>query len=413
MNILEILDTIYENGSTEYQTRVPEATRENLADIGTAILSFIPVQNEFLSALVDRIAMTVVHNKRFKNPLASLKKGSVPLGSMIQEIYANPATTAEYTAAGADLLSRSTPDVKALYHKLNRQDKYKLSISVPQLQKAFTSFSEMEKLINEIINTLYSGDNMDEFILMKNIVSAAILNDHIKKITVSPITSAENIKKLVKAINTTALYMTFPSTAFNAYALVNDVEDDTPVTTWTPFDDQILIIRGDVMTDINIELLATAFNMSKTDFLQNVVVVDKFNSSTECYALLCDRSFFQVYDNLERLETFDNGSGLHRNYFYHHWQTYSISHFCNAVAFIYDILTIDFTSATIAINATKQIVASTVGGIYEITYKSSKPTVATVDEYGLITAVSEGTCDILVTAGTTTKKIAVTVPTGQ
>jgi hypothetical protein len=41
-----------------------------------------------------------------------------------------------------------------------------------------------------------------------------------------------------------------------------------------------------------------------------------------------------VYDNLQKLETIRNPKGLYWNYFYHIWQTLSVSRFSNAVAFV-------------------------------------------------------------------------------
>lgn len=414
MNVTEILNTIYDNASEEYQTRIPQATRTNITEIGTAIMSYRPIMNEFINALVNRIGMTVVDAKRFNNPLAILKKGSVPFGTIVQDIYTNPATAAEYDATGINLLNRVTPDVKVLYHEMNRQNKYKVTISIAQLKQAFVSNTDMEKLISYIISSLYSGDNLDEFILMKNLVSAAIKNNHIQKITVPLLDGATNTKNIVKAVNATALSMTFPNSTFNGYKLVNTDPDETPAVTWTPFDSQILLVRADFMTEANIELLATSFNMSKADFLQKVIPVDTFGESVECYALLADLAFFKVFDNFTQLNEFDNGEGLYTNYIWHHWQTYSICHFANAVAFCYNLLTVkiggeEVTNTSVAVGATKQIQATTAGGNFDILYTSSVPAKATVSNTGLITGVAAGETVISIQSGTQIKTITVTV----
>jgi len=423
MNITEILNTIYANASEEYQLRIPEATRDNIAEVGTAIMSYRPTMNEFIRALVNRIGMTVVDAKRYNNPLAILKKGSVPFGTVVQDIYTNPSVSAEYDPTGIELLSRVTPDVKVLYHEMNRQNKYKVTISIAQLKQAFLSTTDMEKLISYIISSLYSGDNFDEFILMKNLISAGIKNGHIRKINVPILDSATNTKNIVKAVNATALSMTFPNSTFNGYKLVNTDPDETPAVTWTPFESQVLLVRADFLTDANIELLATSFNMSKADFLQKVIPVDTFGESVECYALLADLAFFKVFDNFTQLNEFDNGEGLYTNYIWHHWQTYSICHFANAVAFCFDLLTVkiggvEIDTTSVLIDGTKQIVATTNSGDFDVTYgymnPLTDPLVATVSATGLITGVSAGTAEIFVRAGTQTKIITVTVtaPTG-
>ena len=80
MSFSDLLNTIRENASAEYAARVPEATDTNLTAVGDPILTYTNVQNEFLALLINKIAMTIVHNKTAANPLAILKRGGVPLG---------------------------------------------------------------------------------------------------------------------------------------------------------------------------------------------------------------------------------------------------------------------------------------------------------------------------------------------
>ena len=136
-NINKILDTIRANASDDYVSRVPVATQNNIASVGQVITSYSSLANEFVSALVNRIAFTIVTNKIASNPLAILKKGGVPLGTDIQEIYTNPAKAKTYDLSSTELLTNVPPDVKALYYRVNRQDKYPVTVTRQMLQKAF------------------------------------------------------------------------------------------------------------------------------------------------------------------------------------------------------------------------------------------------------------------------------------
>ena len=343
-NMINVLNTILAQGSEDYQRRVPAATQTNIAEVGSAVMGYRATENEFLSALVNKVAMTIVHNKTFRNPLAILKKGSVPLGRNIEEIYTNPATGTIYDPSGKDLLARAIPDTKAIYHSMNRQGKYKVTVTKAQLIQAFTSYTALERLLDTIVNSLYSGDNLDEFILMKQLFSSAIDGNKLKTVDleIADVNSTENAKKFVKAVKTVGQAMEFPSTSFNSYYDINKVAeptennpDVTPVTTWTPLANQVLLIRNDVAVDVDVELLAKAFNVSYTDLKQRTLTIDSFGTATKCGAVLCDEAFVQVYDNLEQVESFHNGEGLYDNYIYHHWQTYSLSLFANAVGFMF------------------------------------------------------------------------------
>ena len=337
----DVLNWIRQESSTMYQERVPVATQENITELGTAIMSYQAIENEFLTALINKIAMTIVRNKTFRNPLAVLKKGTVPLGRNIEEIYTNPITGKVYDPEGSELHNRALPDTKAIYHTMNRQDKYKVTISKAQLIGAFTSYEALEKLLNSIVNAIYSGDNLDEFMLMKNLFGTCISHGKIRTMPLdfSSIANDQNAKEFVKVVKKIGQAMEFPSHSYNTYKLMNDPADNkgiTPVVTWTPLENQVLILRNDVAVDVDVELLAKAFNVSYTDLKQRTLIVDGFgDDAPSCAAILCDEAAVQVYDNLTQMESFHNGEGLYDNYIYHHWQTYSLSLFANAMAFMF------------------------------------------------------------------------------
>ncbi len=336
MDIITILNTIRSNNSSLYAERVPEATQQNLESVGESILQYEATTNEFLSALVNRIAFTIVSNRRFKNPLAVLKKGGKPFGTDIEEIFTNPASAKTFDgSATSDMLEVTKPDVKTVFHRMNRQDKYPVSISTPQLQKAFKSANEMEKFITSIITAMYSGDEMDEYILMRNIVAGGIKLNAITSFEVDYDGGETTSKDLVKLIKTLSLNFTFPSKEYNSYNKKNADKISagtlTECTTWTPKENQIILIRSDVDASTDVEVLAKAFNLEKTDFLKRKLVVDSFGDE-DTLCVICDESMFQVYDDLYQVRSFDNGSNLTTNYWLHHWQTMSISLFANAVA---------------------------------------------------------------------------------
>lgn len=334
-NMQNVLNAILNGASADYQARVPVATQDNIIEVGNAVMSYQATENEFLSALVNKIAMTIVRNKTFKNPLAVLKKGGVPLGRNIEEIYTNPAKGTTFDPAGGDLIKRAIPDTKAIYHTMNRQGKYKATITKAQLIQAFTSYNALEQLLNSIVNSIYSGDNLEEFLLMKELFASAIAGGKLKTVEVDPVADTDSAKEFVKAIKSVGQAMEFPSTNYNAYFDINKDTDAKPVTTWTPLANQVLILRNDISVSVDVELLAKAFNVSYTDLKQRTLIVDGFGSAKNCGAVLCDEAFVQVYDNLEQMESFHNGEGLYDNFIYHHWQTYSLSLFANAMAFMF------------------------------------------------------------------------------
>ena len=82
-----------------YSEGLPRATASNIGEIASFILdnNYQPNLNSFINTLINRIGLTIIHNKStYNNPLARFKKGEAPLGDSIQELFINPAEGEEY-----------------------------------------------------------------------------------------------------------------------------------------------------------------------------------------------------------------------------------------------------------------------------------------------------------------------------
>jgi hypothetical protein len=346
-DMIKMLNTIRANASENYRNTVPVATQNNFMQVGNTILNYEPNANEFANALINRIAFTVVKLKTFKNPLSVLKKGSIPLGQDIQEIYDNPAKGGTYSGTSTDLLKIFKTDTKAAYYRLNRQAKFRVTISLPELQRAFTSFQDLNNFVQSKINTMYNGDEIEQFLLTKNLVAQAYEDNMLTEIPVyndktESLTDAEIAKRLVKSIQTYSDLMIFPSDQYNKFAELKG-NGATPVVTWTPKKDQILILPSTVKTNINVELLATAFNKSYLEMEEMTLTVDSFGGEP-ILAILCDKSCFQIYENYYAVKNFDNPDTNMQNYWLHHWQTFGFSPLANSLVFT-------FSSAAVTLQA--------------------------------------------------------------
>ena len=333
MNLQEMLNTIRDNASAEYQARIPEATQTNLSEVGAALLEDVNLANEFTGALMNKVAFTFTHDKIWQNKLAVLKKGTKPLADTVEEIFVNYAKAEEFDAEGNSLLNRKLPDVKAIYHQMNRKNKYKVTISMEMLSKAFRSYGDLRNFYNVVINSLYNGDNTDEFLLFKDLLAKSITKKYAKVVTLGsdPCTSKEGAIDFIKAVKTVSGAMEFPSKEFNGYVDAQ-AKDKTPVTTFTEVKDQLIIIDNATDVAIDVDVLANAFNLSKQEFLARKIKIDAFPDKS-IRAMIIDKDFTQIYDDLYQMRRFENAEGLYENYILHHWQTIDASCLVNAVAF--------------------------------------------------------------------------------
>ena len=339
MNLVEVLNTIRANATSEYQARIPQATRDNIEDIRYAMIDGdnVQVANEFMNTLLNKVIKTVVINKMFSNPLKGLKKGTKPLGDTVEEIYNNFLKGSEYDETGANLLKRELPDTKTVYHRMNYKQKYKVTVSRESLSKAFASYESLESYVTNLINVLYNSAELDEFINMKQLLKSAIDNKAVKTVDVAdPLTSETNGKEFIKTVKTISGLMVFPSESHNAY-LTAQSTDTKPITTFSRKDEQILILDTATDTSVNVDVLASLFNMSVAEFNDTrKIVIDTFPEieGGSIRGMLVDEQFLQVFDDLFTIASFPNGEGLYTNYILHVWQTLAYSILVNAVAFV-------------------------------------------------------------------------------
>ena len=333
-----ILNTIRANASSDYQERVPVATQQNIAEVGSAITNYEPTRNEFLNALINRIGMVIIQSRLYENPLREFKKGMLEFGKDIEEIFVEIAKAQSYNpeVAETEVFKRVIPDVKTIFHRMNRQDFYKVTISNDQLRTAFLSYRGIEDLIGRIVDSLYSGDNYDEFLLMKHLMVDYGDKGLFYPITVTAVTDEATAKKLTVKLRATAKTIGFMSPNYNAQG----------VHTFTPMEDIIIFMTPETEALMDVESLARAFNLEYADFLGRVVIVDDFGGLENVQALMVDRQWFMVYDTFFNFTEQYNAQGLYWNYFFHHWQVLSTSQFANAIAFTTETPTI--TSVTIS-----------------------------------------------------------------
>lgn len=340
MNLTELLNKIRTNASSSYQERIPVATDTNLNEIRALMIDDenIQVANEFMGTLLNKLVKSVVHTKLFTNPLKSLKKGNKPLGDTIEEIYNNFMKGSDYDHSGSRLLERNLPDTKTVYHRMNYQLQYPITVGREELGKAFMSYDALEKYISNIINQLYNSAELDEFINMKKLLTRAITDKGVKKITIAdPVDNAENGKAFIKTVKTVSDLMTFPSTEFNGYMQVQTT-DTKPITTFSRKNEQILILDTATNVNVNVEVLASLFNMSVAEFNDTKkIIIDTFDDAN-IRAMLVDEAFMQIYDDLFTVTSFYNGQGLYTNYWLNVWMTYSYSPLVNAVAFTTEVI---------------------------------------------------------------------------
>ena len=395
----KVFNVVRENMNEVYMNTLPSATEDNIQTISNILFNdaYQPMLNDFVTNLINRIGLTIVRNKTFNNPLSILRKGSMPLGTDIQDIYENPAEAEQYELSNtemAKLLTITDPDTHVAYYRRNRKDLYTKTISRENLQGAFVSWEKFEDYISAITTSLYSGNYIDEFKLTKALVDGAYDNNKVIVETVNAVTDEASAKAFVKKARALFNKMKFPSTDYNAYSKFSGAKGQ--ITTWTDEDRVVMIVTSDLMAEIDVDVLARAFNIDNTKFLGRVIEVDKFENP-EIQAVICDEAWFQIYENIMRFDEFYNARVMAWNEYLHVWQTYAICPFANAVVLATqepkpataisasDVSVVKGATANVTVTLTPTDATS------DLTFISGDEKVFTVSSTGVVTGVSAGT----------------------
>lgn len=416
-----VLNAIRNSASVNYQEHVPIATAdaESVKAIGAVIMDNVNLQNEFLNALINRIARVVVTSKSYENPWNMFKKGFIEMGETVEEIFIDLIKPFQYDPAVAEneLFKREKPDVKSAFHYINYQKFYKVTIERQTLRKAFLTYDGVTDLISDITKQLYTSMNYDEFQSMKYMLAVALLNGFVKTTQVDTDTADAG----AIAFKSTSDLFTFMNTDYNPIG----------VHTLTEKNEQYLIVNSLYNAKMDVDTLATAFNMSKAEFMGHRVVVDSFGKlDTERLAvlfaddpnyieigeddltlldripaILVDENWFQIYDNLLQFTDVENAQGLYWNYFLHAWKTFSVSPFSQAVAFVSGVpaitsVTVTPDALTIKKGAKAQLSAKVVATNFAskaVNWTSNNPAV-TVDSAGNVSVGQEASGSVTITA---------------
>lgn len=347
---IDILNVIRNNASYAYQKDIPKIEKEqDIPKVGEILYGNPTHSNEFINALINRIALVRMQSATFNNPYKHLKKGYLEFGETVEDIFVGIIQAVKYDPEkGASReFKRTLPNVQSVFHMTNWKVMYPITIEKQALKRAFTSADGVTNLITSIIDQVYQSAEYDEYLLFKYLLIKAISHG----------------KVYPQRINTTD--MNSVAVAFRGKSNLLPIDmtgrfNEAHVQNNTPVDKQCIFMDADFNAKFDVEVLASAFNMNKADFIGKLHLIDDFSSfdnerfeairkestgleevTTEelnlmnnVKGVLLDEEWFQVYDNLFEFDETRVGSGLYWNYWLHVWKTISYSPFANAIVFV-------------------------------------------------------------------------------
>ena len=421
---VDVMNAIRNSASINYKNRVPIATAdgEQIRRIGAIICDDVQLYNEFINTLATRIYKVIITNKMYENPWQKFKKGIVELGEKIEDIFIDLAKphTFDPENAYANEFKRELPNVKTAFYVMNYQKFYKTTTSRDELRTAFLSLDGLTSFISKAITAMYTSANYDEYQTMKYMLARYIIDGGLYPIVGGTI-GASDAKTIVSAVKQFSNDVEFLKNTYNRAGVYNN----------TLKENQYILIDSKFDAIMDVEVLASAFNMDKVTFMGHRVLVDGFGNldnarlaelfdndplyndvssdeSTALNAIPCvvvDENFFQIYDNLIETGETKVNEGLYWNNWLHRWATFAISPFSNGAVFVpsapvVSSVTVSPATATINKGESAQFTASlsmTGFGSKEVIWSVPSGAKATVDANGIVTVATDATTSNTIT----------------
>lgn len=346
---LDILNTIRANASAEYQSLVPSVSSANdIPKVGEVLVGYPALANQFVSALMNRIAEVRIRSAEFNNAYVMLKKGYLEYGETVENVFVSITKAREFSVekAPAREFAQTKPQVKAEFYSMNYRVQYPITITDEEFRMAFLSAGSVEDFIARIISAVTTAAEYDEFLLFKYLLIKAISHGKMYPKAVS----ASDIKDYAVAFRGLSNALTFMNTKYNLAG----------VHTVTNKSSQCIFMDADFNANFDVNVLASAFNMDRADFMGRLFLIDDFTTfdndrfseimensdmieavtdseltlMANVKAVIVDEEWFQVYDNLSRFTEQYVASGLYWNYFYNVWKTIASSSYSNAIVIV-------------------------------------------------------------------------------
>jgi hypothetical protein len=328
----EILDGLRGSMSAAYRSRVPKADQGDASATIRALQKYKPHMNEFIDALVNRIGLEIYRRNTWTNPLAVFKRGLMEYGDTVEEVQVGLLKAHHYNGSNetsiGDLYGTELPEVQSSFHRINRQVMYKVTITQVMLNRAFLTNNGISDMIQQLMESPTTSDNVDEFLHMTELFREYDANGGFYRINIPDVavsTSTEaNAKAALRSIRATAGNMKFVNPKYNAANMEVAVD----------IDKLVLFVSPEFRAAVDVNALAAAFNIEYAQAINRIIDIpaDRL-AADDIQAILTTEDFFVVMDTLFETATIQDPTKLSYNYFLHHHSIISASRFVPAIAF--------------------------------------------------------------------------------
>ena len=355
--IISRSNIIRANSGSTYRELVPEFNEKNfdLKIIESAVIDSPIARNEYINGLFNMIGKTTSTGLEYEiiNPFSKKYVDGFENGAYEREVAIDLIDEKEYQfteAAIAEMFKLHLPTVAQAFHKITRQAQFPLTVALKELKQAFESESSYGDFITKFDKVLIESNKAKEYEYARDLLISTVNRGYMPLIVIdNDVTDSDTADTFVKVVKKLVAHFPFVGTEGTQIA---NMDSDLAIKTWCPKEKAEIYIDTDVKVELDVEMLAKAFNKSYVEFENSTYEFDtlgftRVNTAAEgeepvytyykTLAMVCDERFVRIRNILKEMWDNQLTTILAWNKFYHCWQSYSTSPFVRGYAIVVEV----------------------------------------------------------------------------
>ena len=279
----------------------------------------------FYNYLVDQVAMQIITDVRFDDPLGDLYKGTIYEGRILQDISpisGYPFENYDVQDFEEDVTNpykKKKDDLSVYYMTTDEYKKVKTTYSRKQVLSAFQTAYGIDALVNSIITLLYTKKSAWTYNAKKKKLASPNF------VTRKNIASYSDFTLKIKDMIDELRFSYDNSYKYNRAVIPKPVAQN----------DILIVMKASYKNRVDVEYLAGLFNVSFAELSKSIKFkyIDEFPNMPQRVAVICDMRGLYFYKVLNMDTVLPNGADLSQNHWVHFWEMIEACPNYNAVAY--------------------------------------------------------------------------------
>lgn len=256
-------------------------------------------------ALIEKIAKQVITGVESTNRLQWIDKGKIIHGASIEQAVVALADGYDWVAedqTGENLNAPKYPKIVFRYFKEWTGRQFKTTVSENQIDKVILAGGSEKDISEKIVSSLTEGEGDEDYKYSKMTIQDGITGGNIQQYKEGSSETNGAIpvsEQLITAIKDITDKLQFVGTEFVAAGY----------RTRTPFERIRLVMNYKIFNKLNVEVLASLYNLSKAELLSKISLIDE---GTKVFVL--DEWGLIKYTRVYKLTSKYIEDGLYSNY---------------------------------------------------------------------------------------------------